>query len=273
MMLSIIEQGFIALPLLLGAYLIFSLLKLPDLSLESSYLFGAVVAYFAKELPFPLVLLSAMMGGVCVGATVSIFNQFLRIPCLLAAIITNGLFHGFIVYLIGGGFLSFHYQLPMQELLCLFLVSLALLCSMGIFLRSQIGYSFAIYGNNSCFFRNHPISERYVVVTGVIVGHAFAAISGFFFTQSNGFIDITIHFGVVLMCLTALMIGKLLIRSVSPNILLPLVGIVIYFFLQQGLLRLGLNLKYFNTFQALCVLGALLMSKRKNNLSLDHLGV
>lgn len=273
MILSIIEQALIAFPLILGAYLILSLLKLPDLSLESSYLFGAVTAFLAKDLPLPLVLLSAMSGGICVGLMVSLLNQVVRIPFLLAAIITNGVFHGLTQYALGGGFINVSYSFPVQEILFLSLVGLILVCSMGVLLRSQLGFSFAIYGNNPQFFQSHPISGRYVVMIGVMAGHALAGVSGFLFAQSNGFIDLTMHFGVVLMCLTALMIGKLFIRSVSPNIFFPVIGIVIYFCLQQGLLRLGLNLKYFNAFQALCVLGALLLGRRKSKFSLDRLGV
>lgn len=80
MILSILEQALIALPLILGAYITLSLLKLPDFSIESAYLFGAVFAYLAKDLPFPFILGGAMGGGAIVGLFVTFFNQFLRIP-------------------------------------------------------------------------------------------------------------------------------------------------------------------------------------------------
>ena len=94
MIFSILEQALIAFPLILGGYLTLSLLKLPDFSIESAYLFGAVAAFLARELPFPLILLSSIGGGMVVGTIVSYLNQILHIPFLLAAIVTNGLFHG-----------------------------------------------------------------------------------------------------------------------------------------------------------------------------------
>jgi putative ABC transport system permease protein len=254
MIFSILEQALIALPLVIGAYFTLSLLKLPDFSVESAYLFGAVAAFLTQDLPLPLVLLSAMCGGMIVGITVSFLNQILRIPFLLAAIVTNGLFHGITQYLLGTSVSSFHLALPMSELTLILCAATLLLLIFGFSIRSQLGYSWAIYGNNTQFFNNHHnISGRYVVFSGVIVGHGCAGISGFLFAQSNGFVDLTMNFGIILLCLTAIMIGKLLIPTYRPNLLVPLIGVAAFFLIQQTLLRMGLNLKYFNAFQALFI--------------------
>jgi len=273
MISSVMEQALIALPLIMGAYLTLSLLKLPDFSIESAYLFGAVVAFLAKDFPLPLVFLSALCGGMIVGTTVSFLNQYLHFPFLLAAIVTNGLFHGLTQYLLGTSVTSFHLLFPFHEFAVLSLGGIVLVGIMYRGIRSQLGYSLAIYGNNPLFFDSHNISGRYVVFVGVIIGHGFAGMSGFLFAQSNGFVDLTMNFGVILLCLTALMVGKLCIRINNPNILVPLVGIMAYFIIQQTLLRMGLNLKYFNSFQALFILGVLFLGRKKETLSLDHLGV
>lgn len=273
MIFSILEQALIALPLVIGAYFTLSLLKLPDFSIESAYLFGAVFAYLAKDLPIPLILLSAICGGMVVGMVVSFLNQFLHIPFLLAAIIVNGLFHGMTQYLLGTSVKSFQIHMPLQDITFLSIIALALLLILSFVMRSQLGYSWAIYGNNPHFFHSHRISGRYVVFSGVIVGHACAAISGFLFAQSNGFVDLTMNFGVILLCLTAMMIGKLLISTRHPNLLMPLIGIMAFFVIQQSLLRIGLNLKYFNAFQALFILAILSIGHRKQTFTLDHLGV
>lgn len=273
MIFSILEQALIVLPLVMGAYFTLSLLKLPDFSIESAYLFGAVAAFLAKDLPLPFVLLSAILGGSFVGMIVCILNQILRIPFLLAAIVTNGLIHGFTQYLLGTSVKSFQLILPLQELSLLLGIALILTIALSFIMRSQLGYSLAIYGNNPQFFQNHFISGRYVVFAGVIVGYACAGISGFLFALSNGFVDLTMNFGVILLCLTAIMIGKFFISTYRPHLLIPLLGVIAFFFIQQFLLRLGLNLKYFNTFQAIFILVILYFGHRKQTLSLDHLGV
>ncbi len=273
MIYSIIEQALIALPLIVGAYLTISLLKLPDFSIESAYLFGAVCAYLAKDLPLPLVFLSSIGGGVIVGAVVSCMNQILRFPFLLAAIITNGLFHGLTQYFLGGSMKSFSYNFPIHEMIFLLGLSGFLFTIFYLILHSQLGFSLAIYGNNPLFFHNHLLSTRYVVFAGVMIGHGLAGLSGFLFAQSNSFVDLSMNFGIILLCLTALMIGKQIVRMRIPSIWVPLFGILAYFLIQQSLLRLGLNLKYFNAFQALLILGILFAGQRKQTLTLDHLGV
>lgn len=273
MILPILDQALIALPLIIGAYITLSLLKLPDFSIESAYLFGAVMAYVAGDLPMPMIILSASLGGAAVGAIVSTLNQYFKLPFLLAAIITNGLFHGLTQYVLGTSMKSFHPALMFSERSLFILVGLSLIGIVGVGLRSQLGYSLAIYGNNPLFFQHHPVSGRYVTFFGVMTGHACAGIGGFLFALSNGFVDLTMNFGVILLCLTALILGKSFIRTNRPNILVPLVGLVAYFCVQQTLLHVGLNLKYFNSFQALFILGALCVFQRKKKIPLDHLGV
>ena len=273
MIASILEQALIALPLLMGAYMTLSLLKLPDFSLESAYLFGAVMACAAKELPLPLILLSSMLGGMTVGASVSLFNRYLNLPFLLAAIITNGLFHGITHYVLGTSVMSFHPKLPFSENTLFISVGTFVVLITGMVLRSQVGYSLAIYGNNPHFFASHNLSGNSVLICGVLCGHGCAGISGFLFAQAGGFVDLTMNFGIILLCLTGLILGKMVIKTQKPTLLVPLIGVVGYFCIQQTLLRVGLNLKYFNAFQALFVLTALAIGYRTRQTLIDHLGV
>lgn len=268
MFYAIIEQTCIALPLILGAYLTLSLMKLPDFSIESAYLCGAMGAYLAQELSLLSVLSASIAGGMFVALLVGSLNQLLGIPFLLAAIATNGLVHGLAHYFLSSGMASFHSSAEYP--LFFYLPFLLLLQPL---LRTQWGYSLAIYGNNPLFFQHHGISKRFVLFTGLCVGYGLAGVSGFLFAQSNGFVDTTMNFGIILLCLTTLMLGKLLIQTRLPQIALPLLGVIAFFALQQTLLRLGLNLKYFNAFQALCLVAFLAYGQKRRLFAIDHLGV
>lgn len=273
MILSILEQTLMFMPLIMGAYITLSLLKLPDFSIESAYLFGAVMGFLAKDLPLPLVLMNAVGGGMIVGLTVCFLNQILRIPFLLAAIVTNGLFHGVTQYCLGTSNATLHVTLPFSELSLLIGIAIMMLVLLSCVMQSELGFSFAVFGNNPQFFRHHGMSTKHVVFSGVILGHGCAGISGFLFAQSNGFVDLTMNFGVILLCLTALMLGKFIHSSLRPNIFTPLLGVLAFFLVQQTLLRVGLNLKYFNAFQALFILLILYLEHKKQPELLDHLGV
>jgi putative ABC transport system permease protein len=273
MIFLLIEQSLMALPLLIGAYITLSLLKLPDFTIESAYLFGAVAAFLTQSCSIPIILGTACLGGMLIGSLVCTVHHYLKLPFLLAAIVTNGLLHGVTQYLLGTSTVSFHPHCGLSEISLLSLVGIVLVAAMSWTCRSQLGYCFAIYGNNTLFFQHHRISRPYVMFTGVIIAHGCAGISGFLFAKSNGFVDLTMNFGVILLCLTALILGKLFLRNPRPHILIPLIGIVGYFVIQQLLLRIGLNLKYFNAFQALFILVVLFIGHKRQKITLNHLGV
>jgi ABC-type uncharacterized transport system permease subunit len=262
---SIVLQILIMAPLLMGAYLSISLLKVPDLSLESAYLFGAVMGGLTGDNPGAF--FAAAGGGAMVGFLTSFFNQVARLPFLLAAIVVNGLFHGTALLVMKGAILPVHADLKLPELI---LAAISVGTIFFLLLRSQLGYAFAIYGNNPLFFRRHNISTRYVVMAGTALASSAAGLSGYLFAGSSGFVDITLGLGVVLLSLTSLMLGKVVVQR--PSLLMPCVGIVIYFLLQHGLLKAGFPLKYFNAVQAAVVLGVWVFSRRKQPL-LNHLGV
>lgn len=269
---SIFHQILLFFPLILGAYLSISLLKVPDLSLESAYLFGACLGGLTASEGIVSYLI-AIGGGAAVGALTGMLNQLCRIPFLLAAIVVNGLFHGIVQFALKGALLSikpaFETGWTMLIVITTFVVSIAY-----FLLRSQLGYAFAIYGNNPLFFKRHHVSTKYVVIFGTILGGAAAGLSGYLFATANGFVDVTMNYGIVLLGITALMLGKVFIDKHQPNLLAPFFGTVLFFVLQHALIKCGFLLKYFNAFQAVMILAIWVFSQRaKVRFATDHLGV
>src|SRR5579871_1449054 len=99
-LLIITEQALMHFPLILGAYITVSLMKLPDLSIESAYVFGAICAAkmvpLCAHLPLPfaiaIIMGTSMVAGACVGLFSSLLTHKARIPHLLSSIITIGIF-------------------------------------------------------------------------------------------------------------------------------------------------------------------------------------
>ena len=294
--LIVIEQIALHLPLICAAYIVYSLLKVPDLSLESAYLFGAVAAsnYLATVndiTPISLIILicAALMGGACVGAVSSILSQHARIPFLLASILTNGIFHGVTLYALGN---SSHFSLSTlpNPLLLIPLsdrfpeLGMMLLCGALVIAGciglsfTRLGYSFAIFGNNPHFFNHYGISTSAIVISGTMIAGALAGLGGFLDGLTNGFVDLHMGVNKALLCLTALILGKSLIGSTSPlTFAVPLFGIISYFGLQQLLLLIpGFDYTYFTAVQSIIVLVLLIYSYHSDSKSLyssDHLGV
>lgn len=287
--LIIAEQALLHFPLILGTYISVSLMKVPDLSVESAYVFGALIA--CKLMPavqniptiigLLIVICASLFGGACVGMTSALLSQKARIPHLLSSIITIGIFHG-VSQLVAGVYMSLsgyknllaldiiplHPDLPI--LIILFgIVSLAAF----YFFKTELGYSLAVLGDNPHFFGNYSISSAYIFATGIVLANALAGFSGYLFAQSNGFADINMGFGKVLLCITALILGKVFYHK-TLSIITPVAGLFSYFTLQQLLLKVGFDLRYFTMVQALVVVAILIMQYKKNDrITIDHLGV
>ncbi|MBS0616306.1 MAG: hypothetical protein JSR58_07145 [Verrucomicrobia bacterium] len=259
------------LPLIFGAYLTMSLMKLPDLSLESAFVLGGALGALVSTLGLPPIqqllvcLAAAFAGGSVVGMLTSTLYKRIGIPFLLAAILCNGIFHGVIQAVMGSPLLTFKGPLKglYAELGVLSGVAVTIFVLLSAGLKRQMGYALAVYGDNPSFLERYQISSSYVVIIGSMLASGLAGVSGFLLAQSGGFVDMTMGYGIVLLTITALILGKKVVRSPSPSVKVPLLGAAIYFLLQQLLLQAGINLKYYNTFQAAVVLVLLMSAGRK----------
>jgi putative ABC transport system permease protein len=269
---SIFHQILLFFPLILGAYLSISLMKVPDLSLESAYLFGAVMGGLTASEGIVSYFI-AICGGAAVGALTGVLNQLCRLPFLLSAIVVNGLFHGIAQFALKGALLSIKPSFETGWTM-LIVITIVLVSVSYLLLRSQLGYAFAIYGNNPLFFKRHHVSTKYVVIFGTVLGGAAAGLSGYLFATANGFVDVTMNYGIVLLGITALMLGKVFLDKQQPNLVAPFIGVVLFFVLQHALIKCGFSLRYFNAFQAVMILAIWVFSQRaKVRFATDHLGV
>lgn len=288
----IFEQVFLCLPLALGAFVSFSLMKVPDLSIESAYVFGAILASktlsqvhgvgFGLNVVF--VICASIIGGMLVGTISSVLTKVAKLPHLLSSILTIGLFHGVNQYVLGMSNMSisqfsnplmikdFFPQCPELPMLVAVGVIIAILGY--FFLKTQLGYCLAVYGNNPEFFQYHRISTKFVFISGLVMSNALAGLSGYFVAQSSGFVDVNAGMGTALFCITFLILGKTL-RKKQRSFLIPILGLILYFCLQQLLLRVGFNLKYFTMIQSVIVI-LILINKYRNKSMYDvkdNLGV
>lgn len=288
----ILEQCLLHLPLMLGAYISFSLLKVPDLSIETAYVVGAIAGTMMMTAVAPmhnagvliLILLASALGGALVGMISSVFTQKGHVSHLLSSIITFGLFHGINQYLSPSYRSLSGYQNPLTvvqlsvyypDLPVLLVIGCVLIVLFYALCKTQLGHAFAVYGNNPYFFDNYGISKAYVFVTGIMLANALAGLSGYLFAQSNNFVELNMGLGKALLCIAALILGKVIVRTQSPcSLLIPLFGTGIYFTIQQLLLKVGFNLKYFTALQSVVLVIILVCMYRKNALqSNDALGV
>ncbi|MCL5436959.1 MAG: hypothetical protein M1549_03740 [Candidatus Dependentiae bacterium] len=289
----LIEQCSMYLPLVIGAFMSFSLLKVPNLCLESAFLMGGICSHLALSAASPLPILvrlfigiiAGLAGGALVGLTCSLIITRGRIAYLLANIVTLGLFSGITLFLLGGPYVALEAKeavltlLPLQhhpELVSICFIAALCLLAILFLLRTPLGKSIMVYGNNPLFFDYHHISAPFVLTGGLTLSNALAGLSGFLTTQTNGFLDINGPNGIVLFCLAALILGKMRLRPTSPFVMVqPAMGLLILCIIQQLLVMLGIQLTYFTSISSLIILSIVLFARGKNGplLPTDQLGV
>jgi len=288
LLVIVLEQALLHLPFIIGSYISFSLLKVPDLSIESAYVCGAVMAsrvlvcmpHLSIASSLFLVLVAAMIGGVIVGFISSLLTQYGRFPHLLSSIVATGLFQGINLYLSPVYLSLAPFNNPLAccnliqyhpELCMVGIVSLMIVLGISLLLATQLGYSFGVYGNNPQFFNHYGISTPFVFITGIVIANGLGGLSGYLFAQSNNFVELGMGTGKSLLGLSALILGKGIIRSGSSySLRVPLVGTGIYFLMQQLLLKIGFDLKYFTAVQALIILCILFYSYRSRSRRFPH---
>lgn len=288
MNIAIFEQMALYVPLLLGAYLSIAVMKIPNLSIETAYVFGAIVASQVIMLEgngnlviLALAVLMSLCGGAIVGIVVSLFTEYAKFSHILSAIVTMGLFHGIFQWILSGSHVTIsNFYNPLRlldfikgypEFLVVAIISLVVAVLFFMFLYTQLGISCALYGDNPLFLKSYRINQSYVVMAGMAISNALAGLTGYMVAQSNGFVDITMGVGLPLLCLSALIIGKSLCLTSRPySIWIPLLGVMGYFFIQYWLLLIGFDLRYFVSVQAIIVALFLIVSSRITKQSTDQ---
>ncbi len=295
-LIIIIEQVFLYVPLVCGAYISIALMKVPDLSIEAAYVFGAiagskVISLLGGVTSYGLacgIIGIGLFGGMCVGFVSSMLTQYAHLPHLLSSILTIGLFHGINQLVLNAGYIStsqlstvldvFHSLQSYSELVVLATIACVITGAGIFFFRTQLGYAFAIYGNNPRFFEQYDISGRFVFIAGILISNALAGLTGTLIAQKTGFADINMGFGIALFCITSLVVGKqVMYKYRAFPVIIPVVGIFLYVMLQQVLLKSGMNLKYFTMIQSFIIVCILVMRSYQTSgtrdQGIDHLGV
>lgn len=305
----VIEHALLYFPVVLGTYLSVSLMKIPDLSLESAYvagsIFGAQVLIFTNTWPLiPALMLcfsASLLGGLLAGFIASMLTQKARFPHLLSSIITMGIFHGLNQFFLGtsnvsltqqrnllaslkvnvadpesfGIFADFFAQLKRHPELPFLAILFIVTATAGhFFLKTEFGTSLAVYGNNPKFFEHYGIATSYVFINGLLLSNGLAGFAGFCDVQSSGFVDLSMGTMKALFCIISIILGKAIVRPKKPStILVPIVGVFAYFAITQLLLKVHFNLKYYTMVQSIIVAFILMSRQQRVNARNNQLGV
>ncbi len=275
------EQTLLYLPLLFGSYLAISLMQIPNLSIEGALIIGAIAGSSvytgtnSHTLSLIAGLVCAAVSAGTVGVGAGLLHAYAKLSHLLSSIVMMGGIYGISLLLMHGSHRSLNPTDNHLNMLSIFtqypafvtLVILGIIISilMCFFLKTKLGATCTVYGDNPRFLTNHRISTPYIICVGLGLANALAGISGYLIAQHNSFIDTGMGAGIPLLCITALMLGKIFSSAHKPIVfVLPILGTVSYFSMQTILLLIGFDLHYFPLVQA-AVLTVIFFTQRSRH--------
>ena len=231
LLLSTVGQGLQWSILALGVFLSFRVLDAADLSVEGSFPLGAAVAAtgIVSGLGITVSVLLAVVAGCCAGAVTGYLTTKLRIPVLLSGILTMIGLYSVNLHVMGKanvGLLQDETIFTLVEKLAPVGVAgsalivgavLAFVVASIIywFFGTEIGTAVRATGFNPQMARAQGINTNAMVVLGLVVSNALVAVSGATVAQANGFADVGMGTGTIVIGLASVIIGEVLFSPKS----------------------------------------------------------
>ena len=253
--LSALELGCIYSLVAMALLLSFRVLNIADMTTDGSFTLGCAVSATLAVAGHPLLAIpAAMLCGAAAGFVTAVLQTKLKIPSILAGIITNtGL------YTVNLAVMGFSSNVTMLKTVTLFsmlqpslgvffrlvpaLIAAALAAvGLVLFLKTRLGLSIRATGDNPDMVRASSINTAFTITVGLSISNALTALSGCLLAQYQKTADISLGTGMVIVGLASLIIGETLIPrgKLGGKALGAILGSILYRFILAIALRMRL---------------------------------
>lgn len=288
LIISTIAQGLLWALLALGVFITFRILDVADLTVEGSFPMGAAISAVLITMgvnPW-LTVVIAGIGGMIAGAVTGWIHTKLKIPALLAGILTMIALYSVNLHIMGKANISLLrmdtvysaiHSMGISNAVALTIIGVVVTVVVGLFLfwffGTELGTSIRATGVNPQMIRAQGVNTDTMIVLGLLLSNGFVAVSGALIAQSQGFADIGMGVGTIVIGLASVIIGEVLFASSSvvrklfgnSSFVLSLVAVVfgsiIYRIVIATVLYLGMPPNDLKLFTAILVALALSLPK------------
>ena len=254
-LLSALELGCIYGLVALALFLSFRVLNIADMTTDGSFTLGCAVSAMVALTGHPVLAQpAAMVAGAAAGCITALLQTRMKIPSILAGIITNtGLYT---VNLAVMGFSSNVSMLKADTVFTLLrpvlgtvyrlipaaLVARAVCLGLGLFLKTRLGLSIRATGDNGDMVRASSINTASTITIGLGLSNSLTALSGSLLAQYQKTAEINLGSGMVVIGLASLIIGETLVPrgKLWGKLLGAILGSIVYRLILALALRLHL---------------------------------
>lgn len=253
-----LEQGLAYALMALGVYLTFRVLNFPDLTVDGSFPLGAAVTarLILAGMQPPLAMGAALILGIGAGLITGFLHTRLKIAGLLAGIITMTALYSINLRIMGRSNLALLRQptifsqvqswgltRTVATLSLLIVVIVLAKILLDYFLHTEIGLALRATGSNPGMIKSLGVAPQKMTILGLGLANGLAALSGSLVAQYQGFADIGMGIGMIIVGLASVIIGESIVRrkKVIPATAGVVLGSIVYRFLIALALRLGFS--------------------------------
>lgn len=264
-------QGIIWGIMAIGVYITYKILDLADLTVDGSFATGGavLVVCVTSGMNIWISLLIAFLAGCAAGLITGILHTKFGIPAILAGILTQLALYSINLRILSGkanqplAYNNYQEKLLLslrdipKSLIIGGLFVIVIIAVLYWFFGTELGHSLRATGCNQAMSRANGINTSFNKILGFVISNGIVALSGGLLTQYQGFADVNMGRGAIVIGLAAVIIGEVLFSKLFKNFALKLlaavIGGIIYYAVITLVLQLGLNANDLKLFSAIVV--------------------
>lgn len=263
-----LAQGLIWGVMAIGVYITYKVLDIADLTVDGSLCTGAAVCtmlLLAGHSPW-IAMLCAVLAGLLAGTVTGLLHVLLGIPPILAGILTQMVLWSVNLKILGKA----NQALPARSidvLLTQMNIPAALPVLLGwaavlvtllvLFFSTELGCALRATGCNPVMSRAQGVNTGLMKVIGLALSSAVVAMSGGLLCQYQGYTDVNMGRGAVVIGLAAVVIGQAVLGRHGGHMAAQLGGVVlgavIYYIVYQVIIFAGFDTDLLKMFSAVVV--------------------
>ncbi|MGN0444653.1 MAG: ABC transporter permease [Acutalibacteraceae bacterium] len=242
----------------IGVFITFRILDIADLTVDGSIATGGIVfAVLAKNgTNIYLAVFISFIAGCLAGLVTGVLHIFFGIPAILAGILTQLSLYSINLHISDK---NSNVAVSARNLKNILLTSgnntrsiivgaIFAAVIIGIlywFFGTEIGASIRATGCNQNMARANGINTRFNIIFGLVLSNGIVALSGSLYAQYQGFADINMGRGAIVIGLAAVIVGEVIFGKIFRNFALILTSVIfggiVYYIVQNFVVWLGLD--------------------------------
>ena len=273
MLQATIEQSLIFAIMVLGVYISFRILNFPDMKVDGTFPLGAAISAKLLALgvnPY-LTLLVALISGAAAGAITGLIHVKLKVKDLLAGILVMTALYSVNLRVMGKSNIPLFEEDNIFNTEYSMMITIVVLILISNFIldylvKTKFGFALKALGDNENLIVSLGLNEEKYKVYGLMIANAFVAFSGAVLAQYQGFADVGMGTGIIVIGLASIIIGDTLFgkRRRLAGTTIVIIGSILYRGVIAVTLSMGMDASDLKLITSVIVIIILWIQKRKD---------